>query len=162
MEHTTAADTDDFIEHYPDGKTKLCGQMRDGLLHGHLKLYGEDGSLIMRANYARGELHGRLRIYAANQLSQVIKYARDKKHGTAYSFSNSRQLQAKEFFHEDKLQGKALYFHDNGKVAKETHYQRGLQHGDEKLFDPEGKLVAEQYYENDRLITKPVTEETPA
>jgi antitoxin component YwqK of YwqJK toxin-antitoxin module len=38
------------------------------------------------------------------------------------------------------------YYHENGKLKRETTYDMGVKHGPEKVYDKNGKLISEGNY----------------
>ena len=70
---------------YPNGKLQEVVTYKDGLRHGPLKRYDQEGNLTLNTNYCRGKLHGR-----------EVKYENGKPTETCYKRGEKQQEKVKE------------------------------------------------------------------
>ena len=49
---------------------------------------------------------------------------------------------------DDKFEGKAFSFYENGNVLSEGHFKNGLQDGIEIIYNKDGSIKSKEYYEN--------------
>lgn len=98
-------------------------------LNGILKLYGEDGTLLMETPYKDG---------IAN--------------GVAKSYSKSGILLAEVPYKDAKITGVWKSYNESGILVGEVTYVDKKKNGVMKIYSPSGMLVAKANFQNDKVI----------
>lgn len=118
-----------FIQaNYKNGKPALEINYKNGLLDGAFQLYADNGTKIIHADYAEGEL-----------IKRQINYLTGKPYAT-------------ENFENNDYNGKTTYFYPDGKIKIEANYVNDVFHGLYREYDTNGKLILEKKYEDDVLV----------
>lgn len=127
--------TDDLVRAkqatYPNGQ-KMCEEhvtYKDGRRHSLLKVYYEEGYLMMQAAYVEGVQHGpAVRWHRNGQMATLVHYAGGKRHGPA------------------------TVWYENGQKAWEGHFHNGRRHGPAQSWFADGRPAECGQFENNRKV----------
>jgi antitoxin component YwqK of YwqJK toxin-antitoxin module len=112
-----------------DEQGRLTGrfEMAGGELHGLSTLYG-GGRTIAEIGYANGLRHGEMRCYGEDgQLSSAVPHAGDVPHGEASFFHPGGGLARLAHYKDGRLHGEVRDFGLDGKEISSTTYIDGKQ-----------------------------------
>ncbi|RUT73016.1 toxin-antitoxin system YwqK family antitoxin [Ancylomarina longa] len=130
--HEWAVEDGVCTEFYPSGNKKKQFEFKNGVQHGKVQMWREDGSL--------------LRSYTAiNQLANgnYKEYLADESLSFAVNFLN------------DTLHGLATYYYPNGKISQKGTFKSGLKYGKWQYFSEKGENVGSEMYRNVFFIAGP-------
>lgn len=91
--------------------------------------YNEEGVLVAKVYYKKGELDGISSYYFADgQLKMSVPY------------------------HKGKLEGELTQYYPNGNLQRNALFQKGLPDGFSKTYWPQGALAATEWFDQGRLV----------
>lgn len=151
---------------------KKIGEYVDGLKNGTFKEYFSNGSIKTEENYIYGVPDGRFNEWYQNGkqkeevyytegnltgkmtkwddsgfIISVCDYDNDLKYGDyLLYFPGTNNLQTKEKYQNDLLDGVCEYYDINGNVALICQYEQGLKNGKYQEFFSNGKIKKEMRY----------------
>ncbi len=89
---------------------------------------------------------------------RLLTYQADKPQGltTDYYASGKKQWEARLTADRPKeiIDGKAIWYHENGAVSSSITFAQGLREGEELAYYPNGQKLSEAHYKNDSIINK--------
>ncbi|MBA3237298.1 MAG: DUF115 domain-containing protein [Parachlamydiaceae bacterium] len=103
--------------YYPSGAIRGVFHFKAGLLHGFSAFYNEDGGILAKDFFFKGE-----------------------QDGESLWYYSSGQLYSKQEFSKGLRHGPQLYYDIEGRLRTELHYQQGRMINSAKLYDAEGIL----------------------
>jgi antitoxin component YwqK of YwqJK toxin-antitoxin module len=115
------------IEYYTNGKVKYEIDLIDGIRHGEMISYYEDGSVKGRSNFKNGLLSGIARGYdslTGHQLTEY-NYVSNKRNGKFREFYLDGSIKLVGFFKEGAPDSLGYEYYPDGKVHKIYYYDRG-------------------------------------
>ncbi len=145
--------------YYPNGQVSSEGLIRDGKPDGYWKTYYTTGVLKSEGLRTNFFLDSTWTFYnSTGEVIQKINYKYGKKNGysLSYSYESSPDgvLISKILYVNDKKEGNAFYYHENGQLKEELNYKDNKKEGTAKVYNQEGKLVSLLEYRNDYLISR--------
>ena len=130
--HEWAVEDGVCTEFYPSGNKKKQFEFKNGVQHGGIQMWREDGSL--------------LRSYTAiNQLAN----------GNYKEYLDDGSLNFEVNFLNDTLHGLATYFYPNGKISQKGTFKSGLKFGKWQYFSEKGEEVGIETYRSVFFISGP-------
>ncbi len=152
---------------YPNGQVSSEGLMRDGKPDGYWKTYYSTGVLKSEGLRTNFFLDSTWTFYnQSGEIIQRINYKYGKKNGYSYRYSYDKYpdgiLISKELYVNDKKEGKAHYYHENGQLKEEVNFVNNKKEGPARVYDPEGKLISILEYRKDYLISRERVNRTDA
>lgn len=148
------ADIEQDTIFYPgDTAPKLERFYHDGLLHGPVTFYKENGQLLAQSWYVRGVQQGRARYYYhSGQLYGMQTYRDGKLDGIQSYYYPNGQLKTFLRYHCGCLNGEVWLYYPNGKLKREQHFLYGKREGEEHIWNEDGMLLVEASYH----LNKPI------
>lgn len=99
---------------YPNGKLKKEYCTVNDSLEGIFKSYHDNGNLKSTVLYESGKMEGELKFFRSNGNLEELAYTKNGKlNGELRYYSNNGNLKAENFFVEDSLHYKKIYFYDS-------------------------------------------------
>ena len=174
---------DKVEEHYPNGNLKSTVPSKDGIKHGHMKMYYESGELMYQGECENGNQEGVWKLYYENgtlkrenvfenhektslkeynEYGQILYEEQNKDellHGTQKYYYENGQLKSEHIWKDNKKNGVSKTYYENGQLKKEGKYNGEEKFNQEELVREYGKEgVWKQYYENGNLEKEEVWE----
>lgn len=112
----------------------------ENLLHGDITVFSaDDGSMIMKAEYADGVPHGTFSVYRNNK---VIEEGICN-HGSITFHARRREGQLVEYGYtkNNQLHGRGVVINNNGTVFKSPHWNHGKIDGLASVQDKNGDII---------------------
>lgn len=114
------------ITYHLSGVIDTIKRYNNGVLHGEMLIYNDNGRLIERKNYINGNLHG-----------------------FSYTYKSSNGVLLSKYRYENGfLHGISEVYHDNGIIANRAYYKRSSLYGLYETFDNLGNLTHRYTYHN--------------
>lgn len=107
-----------FTTYWSDTQPREVGHYKDGLRHGPLEAFHENGALELKGVFVEGVPEGMLEIFDAQ----------------------GRRVRSEQW-KDARLEGLQSTFRPDGSVASTTEYHRGRPHGEHRDFDASGRLT---------------------
>lgn len=115
--------------------------------------YDFDGNLIMREDYQKGVLHGKvIKYYPNGKMAEVKNFKNGVQVGEWNQFYDTGKPKAKGNYVNGALQGEATYYFSNGKPRLKGNYSKGKMHGIWYYFTPDLKVEKKEQWEYGFLI----------
>nr|MBQ0091361.1 toxin-antitoxin system YwqK family antitoxin [Candidatus Enterousia merdequi] len=143
-------------EFYQNGNKKREYKYKDGKAYGVYKEFFENGKIKIKRDYKDGQVDGNEFWYY--ETGEVLLQA---------SYKNGKRITPMKFFYEsgaikaewerrtnNKIDGYAKTYYENGKLESELFYKDGKIDGEGKRYDVNGRLESEETYDNDVLKKK--------
>ena len=145
--------------YYPNEQVSSEGLMKNGKPDGYWKTYYTTGIIKSEGLRTNFELDSTWTFYnQSGEITQRIDYKYGKKNGYSYSYSYERYSDgvpvSKELYLNDKKEGKAFFYYDNGNIREEVSYRNGHKEGTAMQFDKEGNITTLLQYHNNYLISR--------
>jgi antitoxin component YwqK of YwqJK toxin-antitoxin module len=145
--------------YYPNGQISSEGNMRNGQPDGYWKTYYVTGVLKSEGLRRNFELDSTWLFYnQSGELIQKINYKYGKKNGysTTYNYNTNTEgtIGSKELYVNDKKEGTAFYYYDNGRLKETVNYKNGKKEGESKEYDQNGVLITLMQYHNNFVINR--------
>lgn len=140
----------EVLSHTPAGQLACRAQFADGLPHGAVHLYDEDGRVRQQSAYVRGLMDGKTTMYADGLLLAEVDYVQGKRHGFFRSYGDTGTLSSCVAYAKDKPHGAAEYYYPGGRLARSAHHVDGLLDGEVHDYDEAGLLLATTTYARGR------------
>jgi antitoxin component YwqK of YwqJK toxin-antitoxin module len=166
--------TGDVFELYEDGKKKLDGNYRNGLMNGKWTYYHENGQIHGQGRFIDGDgsnpsessgipfngRSGRWKFWYENgQKSSEKTYKDGKQNGKWTEWYENGQKRGEGTFKDGKYDGLNANWYENGQKSFEGTYKNGILIGKYELWFEDGTKEWEYYYNYDgtRDSTKSTT-----
>jgi len=152
--------SDGYVKfYYPNGQVSSEGMMKDGKPDGYWKTYYVTGIIKSEGLRRNFQLDSTWAFYdQSGNRDQLIDYKYGKKNGfsIAYSFKNSTEgiPVIKELYVNDKKEGKAYYYYDNGNIKETIEYRNGKKEGAGVEYNEKGQIITLLQYNNNYLINR--------
>jgi antitoxin component YwqK of YwqJK toxin-antitoxin module len=152
------------IEYYPSGQIYVITHLRDGKLDGKYFYYHENGQIGVIGNNKENKPHGKWEYYYPNGQLKAIQFYDDGelvnfdhwtedgeqniKDGTGNlnNYDEFGNLIGIENFKNSKLNGKCIYYHENGEISHIKFYKMGTPDSTWMFWDENGKLLETRKY----------------
>ena len=134
-------------------RQRQVSQYKDGVPHGVVKWYYEDGSLEEETQYANGKRHGTKREYYESGALQVkANYKDDVPYGEFIQYYESGEIKiiaSAALPDAEGVAATARGYSRDGELLDETqHNEKGKMHGLQKKYYPNGRLMQESRFVN--------------
>jgi len=131
----------EVVAHDAAGTVVRRACFRAGALHGPFRLYGPSGGLVREAFYEDGLAHGPATDYdAQGRLLAETTWRAGRRDGPARVYRNGR-LSIEMVWKGDLLEGPLVARHEGGAVAAVIPHRAGLPDGVTETFGPDGALM---------------------
>lgn len=145
-----------FCRYYADSnrmKIYSTGIMKDDMPEGEWSIYLPSGNLYIKANYARGLLHGECRHYFTNgKIQSILPYTNGEVHGACISFYRNGRKKTECEIVDGKLHGSYVTYHSNGQIRVIAFYVKGKKDGDYKSHNKNGILMTHTFFSNGKNL----------
>jgi len=149
---TPAPPDGEFLEHDEAGVLRTRATIAEGVLHGPLSVFDENGRVTLQEHYVHGRLDGPRHILVAGRPHTLARFQSGLQHGeTRHYHASTGAVAAKLPFVHGKLHGEATWFDADGNLARRARYHAGKLHGDATSFYPQGETFSSEPYVNDLL-----------
>jgi uncharacterized protein len=145
--------------YYPNGQISSEGNMKNGQPDGYWKTYYVTGVIKSEGLRRNFELDSAWSFYnQTGELIQKMDYKYGKKNGYSitYNYNSNPEgvVESKELYVNDKKEGTAFYYFDNGNLKELVNYKDGKKEGESKEYDKNGLLITLMQYHNNYLINR--------
>lgn len=131
---------------YADGQLAGEHQLRDGVLHGDSKYFGDAGAVLYEARFADGKLDGPRRLGGGNSLRLEDQWRAGRPHGTRQVWRRSTLELELAFDEAGQPHGPFAAWRDRRTPREQGSYQHGQRHGLWRWTGRDGKLEREGTY----------------
>lgn len=135
---------------YPDKqKIKTFGTLVHGKLEGKYIEYYENGSPLLKTNYAKGKQNGIVKKFYPDGQLQIKGYMReDMPNGKFTFFDEEGNRESVKNFKDGVYDGNYMEFYSNGAVKTKGVYTEGYKNGLFSFYNDKGRKIQEGYYVN--------------
>ncbi|MEG1555274.1 MAG: hypothetical protein RR356_00930 [Bacteroidales bacterium] len=115
------------------------------------KTYYENGDIESMVEYRLGKENGKTIYYYqySGRVKLVIDMKNGKKNGKLIRYYSNGNVEAKEFYQNDLLEGKAVLYNVRGDVMEETNYCAGVKNGKYTMYHDNGELKVSGSFNHD-------------
>lgn len=131
---------------YADGQLAAEHQLRDGVLHGDSRFYGDGGVVLYEARFTAGQLEGPRRLGGGNSLRLEDQWSAGRPVGTRRVWRRSTLELELGFDDAGALHGPFAAWRDRKTPREQGSYQHGQRHGPWRFTGRDGKLEREGAY----------------
>lgn len=114
------------LELFPSDKIKSILTFREGLLHGAVLFFDEDGTISYKCSYYKGIQNGPSQNFLSSNIGKYLfeegGYFNGKRTGFWMTYNEHNQLLIKTYYHQDNVFGSEIVYSDNGQIEKITSY----------------------------------------
>jgi antitoxin component YwqK of YwqJK toxin-antitoxin module len=105
-------------------------------------------SILLRASYSSGVLHGEVHVYdyPGATLRSKNNYNMGKLHKDQYYYNRNGNLHLSSSYDDGTLHGEKKNWHFNGRLAQQGTYTNGLKQGAFFNWDSNGRITKTDYY----------------
>lgn len=137
------------IEEIRDASGKLVRtvSMLNGVLHGPMIGYDEDGNVAQELMYENGVLSGDAKFYTNSQPLMITSFKNGLQEGDAVFFVNGLKS-GSVTMKAGKFEGVFTSYDAAGNVIREANYVAGIQEGECRTYYPNGNLLELSIYKN--------------
>jgi antitoxin component YwqK of YwqJK toxin-antitoxin module len=140
------------LQHDEAGVLRTRATIAEGVLHGPLTVFDENGRITLEEHYVRGKLDGARHLLVAGRPHTLARFQAGLQHGeTRHYHASTGAVAAKLPFVHGKLHGEATWFDADGNLARKATYHAGKLHGGATSFYPQGPAFSHEPYVNDLL-----------
>ncbi len=100
----------------------------DGLLHGPIVSFYENGSIYTTGYYINDTINGNMSLYFEDgKLNISSNFLNGKKEGFNYLYDRNRNLKFKKFYLEGKKNGRQYEYDNKSKIIKIEFFREGIK-----------------------------------
>lgn len=149
--------------YYPNGSVSSEGNMVNGKPDGYWKTYYVNGVIKSEGNRRNFLLDSVWIFYdEKGDTTEKISYLLGKRNGYLYKYNvknvvnqgSINYIESKELYVNDKKEGLAYYYFENGAVKEIISYKNGKKSGPGKEFNQEGNVITLYEFFNDYMIER--------
>ncbi len=147
---------------YPNGSLQSEGIIKNGKPDGYWKSYYPTGVIRSEGNRVNHLLDGNWIFY--NSLGDTINkvhYILGNKNGYSYEYFVDRnkpeslgKVKLRELIVQNKKEGEAIEFYENGKIKERIHYKNNKKEGYSIEYDKEGIIITLKVYRKGNLVDR--------
>lgn len=131
-----------WVYYYPNGKTRLKVNYRDGKLNGPIFEFSEDGIPLSEIMFKNNLKDGVYRLYYNNgNPKEISMYSKDKKEGTENLYYPNGKRSSIGQYKKGMKDGLWRYFDETGKRKSDGHYKKDEKTGKWRIYDENEKVV---------------------
>ncbi len=135
-----------------NGQTVQHSRFGDDRLNGLSVFYDDKGLLIMKASFLNGKLHGLMSVYEEGHLQAQFNYVNGVREGQAVHYNlKTGQISGTQQYKNDKPDGKAVWYDEEGILLSETMFKEGKMEGEKRDYYKNGQLMLQTFYVADKL-----------
>lgn len=143
------------ILYYKDSIKKFEEFFLRGVLHGPVRFYKEDGSILAQSWYVNGIKQGKsIFYYHSGALYSIRRFKDDALEGRQQYYYPDGKLRTLMHYTAGTLDGEVLLFYSTGQKKREINFSQGKWHGFERIWNEAGLLILEVEYNQGRPINK--------
>lgn len=153
----------EFVEYFNNSKLKAKGTYKTELQDGFWEFFNENGKLIAKGNYVKGDgsdisgigvpRNGRDGIWTTyhsnGNIDQESNWKSGKRNGPFTSHNAEGILTEESFYTDDRLNGNLRIYNAKGILTESSIYSNGKVNGNFKKYNDEGVLILDENYIND-------------
>jgi antitoxin component YwqK of YwqJK toxin-antitoxin module/Tfp pilus assembly protein PilF len=146
--------TGTYEYNYPNGKTMVTQEYKNGYLDGSTLRFTFDGGKSIETTFLSGNQHGKRTEYfdESGKVSLEVNYQFDERQGTCNAFWENGNKRWEENYYDGDLDGTQKYYYENGVLQKEGVWDMGTLNGELKMYSDDGQLEMVRYYFDGNLI----------
>lgn len=134
---------------------------KNGLLHGRVKTWYDNGHLELQMDYYIGQQDGLTKSWFENgQLQVKQNYKKGKTDGLLISYYENGQIEAIINRKNFQIEGILLNYYKNGQLKCEDNFLKNRRNGNSKHWYENGKLAYDIIYEQDSIISSNCWDDT--
>lgn len=150
---TPDVDQDVFRLNHENGALKVEQYHSEGELHGPSSFFNNDGTLLARAWFYKGERVGKMwTYYPGGKLHSLQRYAHGLQEGISEYFYPDGLPKSILPYHHGLFNGDVTLFYPTGHHNRIIQFREGLRNGFERIWDRGGRLRMEGFYADDLPI----------
>jgi antitoxin component YwqK of YwqJK toxin-antitoxin module len=141
-------------EYYETGELKTEIPLKDGKVHGIVKLYDKSGFLRQEQSWQMGKKRGIFKTYAkSGALIEEFEVFNGKKEGNYFRYDSiSGNLSFSANFDDGKIIGEVVSYFKDGRIKKISNYKNDLLNGILKEYYSNGVIKFYGFYRNDTAL----------
>ena len=126
--------------------------IRDGMLHGHMKLYYADGSKRGSASFVRGkQVDKQIEYFQSGKIKKRTHYRHGKKHGPNIDYFKNGEISTREYYLNGKKEGLSVRYYENGETMRKHNYKNGQLHGLDIKYFKDGTILSKGNFKDGKL-----------
>jgi antitoxin component YwqK of YwqJK toxin-antitoxin module len=134
----------------PRARKQWCA-LPDGTQHGPSIRYYGSGKVMVRAEFAKGEMSGPYRAWHKNgQLAESGVYVRDKRDGPFRTFDGDGTVLTEESYKRGKVHGRSRIWFLNGQLMVDAVFANGTRNGPAVTYYDNGNKRTEGGFRSNR------------
>ena len=139
---------------HPNGEKLKEFAYKDGILNGRFSSFDEEGRLLTKCHYSRGELEGAWTSYRWPQghRSESRSYRKGKLTGIRSKWNPSGAMKEKTFYSSGLKNGVHMLWHDNGQLAEKAIYENDKLDGLLQQYAQSGQMLLSCVYVQGRKV----------
>jgi uncharacterized protein len=133
----------------------LLGFIKKGTMEGKWRVYGvqnkiiDSGVLHAEKSFSNNKANGLWKFFSGKNINATEYYVDDKLHGESISYYPSGQLSDKTTYRNDKRDGLSISYHENGQLFSKVIYKEGKPIDQKEIiFYPNGIKKSEVMISN--------------
>lgn len=135
-----------------NGQAVQHSRFGDDMLNGLSAFYDDRGLLIMKANFLNGRLHGLMTVYEEGLVQAEFNYVNGVREGRAVHYNlKTGQPSGTQQYKNDKPDGKAVWYDEEGNLLSETMFRQGKMEGEKRDYYKNGQIMLQSFYVADKL-----------
>ena len=132
------------------GKLLKTVELKNGVPHGAVVIYDDDGSISHKLNYVEGVLSGEAEFFQKNQLIMKTNFSNNVQDGETIVYLNGNKSTIMHY-KNGMLDGSFLSYDEQGHLVREVSYEDGKMQGDCNVYYPDGALMEHSVYKDNLL-----------
>lgn len=142
---------EEIVSFEEDGNVKTITRYKNNQLHGQSLTYG-GGYLEQKISYLNGMKHGPLEIYNEGSLSLYSTYSRNQLDGKTIYFHDNGIHNKILDYSDNQINGLSISFYENGSQMDVARYKDGKKNGFYKAYHENGQLLESGNYKNNKKV----------
>ncbi len=131
-----------YYWNYPSGIMAEEGYLQNGITNGVVKLYNEDGNLLVEAEYREGKKNGLITTYyPSGHIKAEFTLVNELREGRMRIWYEGGVKKYEAYYKNDMLNGRQIKYFPNGKVNIDCEYKDNLEHGKKSVMKEDGTIL---------------------
>ena len=137
---------------YASGSIAEEGYMKNGQACGVIRLYNEEGKILVEAEYLDGKKNGLTTTYYPSGHIKAEFYLKNElREGRMRIWYEGGVKKFEAYYRNDMLNGKQIKYFPDGRVNVECEYKDNLEHGNKTVMKEDGTVLFKGYFEEGEL-----------
>ena len=136
-------------EYYPNGSLKSEACFKQGLPEGEVKIYDNQGRIVVKEYYSRGLNEGKSLRYnytSKGYRKEEMFFSHGRLEGIRKILNENDKIRLYEEYKGGVLNGITKIFNEEGSLEIQTPYRHGKKHGKRIFYYPDGNIMHEENY----------------